>query len=943
MTSPHNPDRLVRTQHRRRRYTLLVWTLALALLAAALSLGIHLSWLPPSLVIGHWSLVISSALALTAWFIRARRLGENHVARDLDAEWRLQARVESAAELAADPSALAAAQRADAAQRLAGRRLPRALAWHAGQLTLILALLFFLVESTVFTIRIFAKPPAPPPPPEDISASIEWRSPESELKASSIEEIPLAASASTRTGFRAVSLEISVNGEPRLSLPLDAATLQPLAKPGVHDVKLPLYLDEVAAAEFDMVSYHLRADRLTREPAPVVTSPLQFIQIRPAREEVRHLKLPGGTPGMDDIGKLAAMAGALKTAQLALLKQNFLLAHAPLAKTEKAWTDANTTVAADQKLLAEKASEVRAFAIAKALPALVVDNLAQVIPLMEEASALIAETRNEPAVRPQGRSLALVTEIEKLIEKIILEIQGAAGSPPEPTLANPDPFKDGQRYKMPPRKDTAAGKLEQLAKDQTEQADKTEPSPSSGDVGRELAPAPTPPPSAAQQAELARRAAELAKNQKLGEAARKAAEQAARDAADAARQLTQGDVSAARAPAQAAAQTLRDAAAAQEKTGREAARAALEAARRALNDAAREPDPAARAEKLQAVARQLHEAALAQQESGSAEAARQLQAAALEASKAAEAARKGTDSGPQPGDQPGDKAGARPGNVSPSDQPGERPGDQPGERPGPAPGQAPGDTPGGKKPGNQPGVRPGDQPSGATTRIDPQGDQIMTVRLPGAGTEQSEGRGQGPGQQPGGSDPGETPSSQPGNGPGTALRLTPAEQAAHAAATAQVALSDRSEAAARATRQLQRGTGEGTSPGSGPGHGNGSGPGESASGSGHRATGEMRATELILGAQLAHAVVNNPESARHAGTIYNALNRTRDFHNVVMTPEVLAAVDHLRLLLAAAISDDKRDETIRRFNPEDLDPAYRDAIETYFERLSREATAKPRP
>lgn len=933
MTPSHNPARLVRTQHRRRRYTLLVWTLAAASLAVGFAGAERLGWFRHGFAVGL-PFACAALVPLGFWFVRARRLDENHVARDLDAEWRLQARIEAAAELAGDRSALAAAQRADAARRLDGRRLPRAFFWHAGQLALIAALLVLLVESTVFTIRIFEKPPAPPPPPEDISASIVWRSPESEIKATSIEEVALAASADTRTGFRSVSLEVSVNGEPRLSLPLDAETLKTLAKPGSHSVKLPLYLDETSAAEFDIVAYHLRADRKTRQPAPAVTSPLQFIQIRPAREEVERIKaMPGG--GKDKLGELAAIIGSLKAAQLALLKQNFLLAHAPVAKTEKAWTDANTTVAADQKLLAGKAAEARAFAIAEELDPLIVDHLSQVIPIMEEASGLISETSNEPAARPQGRALGLITALEKLIRKIILETQGAAaGGKPPPK--NPDPFKDEQRYKLPPRKDTAAGQLEQLAKDQTDQAAKTDPSPSSGDKKPQ-------PPSAADQAELARRAEELAKNQKLGEAAQKAAAQAARDAAAAAAQLKQGDVTAARAPSQAAAQTLRDAAAAQEKAGRDAARAALEAARRALNEAAREPDAAARAEKLDAVARQLHEAAVEQQQSGSAEAARQLEAAARETAKAAEAARKGSDSGPQPGDQAGDKpgnnAGTLPGNVSPSEQPGDKPGARPGDQPGSLPGQKPGDQ-----------VTP-----------DPDGKLTATVKLPGAGTESGEGPGTEPGKEPGAG-----PAAQPdphgtapdprgqgrgpgqGSGPGTAPRLAPADSAAQSAAAAQVALSDRTEAAGRAARQLQRGSGEGSvpaegpgeKPGSGPGQGAGSGPGAGTSAAGYRINPELRANELILGAQLANAVVNTAESAYHANTIVNALRRTNDFHNVVMTPEVRAAVDHLRLLLAAAVSDDRRDETVRRFNPEDLDPAYREAIESYFERLSREATRK---
>ncbi|MFA6288994.1 MAG: hypothetical protein WC661_16555 [Opitutaceae bacterium] len=947
MPSPHNPDHLVRTQQRRRRHTTLVWALAFAVLAAALAFAEHLAWLPPTLVIGHWSLIISSALALTIWLIRARRIDAGAVARDLDSQWSLQARLEAAAELSGNPSAFAAAQRADAAAKLAGHRVPRALAWHAGQFVLIVALLLFLTESGIFGFRILFKPPAPPPPPADISASIEWRSPASELKATAIEEIPLVAAADSHTGFRAMSLEISINGEPRLSRPLDTATLAALAKPGPHPVKLPLYLDETGAVEFDMVSYHLRADRIPPQvsglksppsPLPAITSPLQFIQIRPAREDVRIIKPPPGGGGK--IGELAAIIGALKAAQLSLLKQNFLLAHAQIPKTDKAWTEANTTVATDQKTLAAKTGEARAFAIAAELDTLIVDILTQVIPIMEEASKLITSTQNEPAARPQGKALGLITEIEKLIQKVLLDpdAKSAGGKPPPP---NPDPFKDDQRYKLPPRKDTAAGQLEQLAQDQTEQAKKTEPtSPTPNVAGSASDPTPKPP-SAEDQAELARRAAELAKNQQLSDAAQKAAAQAARDAAAAANQLKQGDVSAARAPAQAAAQTLRDAAAAQEKAGRDAARAQLEAARRALDAAAREPDAAARAAKLDAIAAELQAAARAQQESGSAEAARQLQAAARETAKAAEAARKGTDA---PGDQSGNEPGDKPGNVNPGTEPGKTPGDQPEDTPSAKPGDQPGQTaaadpngdlqmtvslPGaGKEPGNEPGSGQGKEP-GQNSSQKPDKD--------GTGQGQGEGKGEGPGKEPGdkpGSDKGsgqgegQGEGSGPGSGSGSIPRLVPTDRAGQTAANAQAALSDRTETINRAVRQLERGSGAGS----------GSTVAGSASDPTRSPVPNARATDLVLGAQLAQAVLATSEAAKLANTIVNRLRREPSgAANVVMPADLRGAADRLRLLLAAALNDDRRDETVRRFNPEDIDPAYREAVEAYFERLSREA------
>jgi len=905
------PDHLVRTQQRRRRHTTLVWALAFAVIAVVLAGMDHLGWFKSGVLAGLASAAVASVLIIR-WIIRARRIDTGAVARDLDNQWSLQARLEAASELSNNPSAFAAAQRADAATKLAGHRPPRAFAWHAGQFVLIVALLLFLAESGIFGFRILFKPPAPPPPPADISASIEWRSPESELKATAIEEISLVAAADSHTGFRAMSLEISVNGEPRLSRPLDAATLAALAKPGQHPVKLPLYLDETGAVEFDMVAYHLRADRIPPQvsglksppsPLPAITSPLQFVQIRPAREDVEIIKPPPGKGGK--LGELAAIVGALKAAQLTLLKQNFLLAHAQIDKTGKAWTEANTTVATDQKALAGKVAEAREFAIAAELPALVVDNFTQVIPIMEEASKLISETQNEPAARPQGKALGLITEIEKIIRKIIIDSNAkSAGGKPPPT--NPDPFKDAQRYKLPPRKSTAAGQLEQLAQDQTEQAKKTEPADPS--TSPSSSPADTKPPYADEQAELARRAEELAKNQQLSDAAQKAAAQAARDAAAAANQLKQGDVSAARAPAQAAAQTLREAAAAQEKAGREAARAQLEAARRALDDAAREPDAAARAAKLDPIAADLQAAARAQQESGSAEAARQLQAAALEAAKAAEAARKGTDApadkpGTQPGDQPGSKPGDQPVNTAVANPNGDR------QMTAPLPGA-------GKDPGKEPGSGQGKEPGQESGR-QPDKD--------GAGQTPGQGQGESPGKEPGdkpdsGKGSGQGEGQGQGSGSGSIPSLVPADRAGQTAANAQAALSDRTETINRAVRQLGRGSG--------------SGPGQGAS------TPESNAhtTDLILGAQLAQAVLSTPEAAKLANTIVNRIRREpQGGANVVMPADLVAAADRLRLLLAAALSDDRRDETVRRFNPEDIDPAYREAVEAYFERLSREA------
>lgn len=790
------PDHVLRQHHRRRRNTLLVWAFALALLATILFLAAHLTWLPQSvpLDIGYWVLVISSALALTTWFVRARRLTREAIARRLDAEWKLSSRLESSQEVANVPGAFASALRADAARHVIARKAPFAPWWHGGLLLLVLALLIGVFESGILVWRFFGPTPAiAQPAPADISASIDWRTPDSEIKATAIEEIPLAAHATTVTGFRQVTLEISINGRVLPSRFLDTDSLQRLAQPGTHAIQLPLYLDELEAEPFDIVAYHLRANRITSEPAPAVTSPLQFVQIRPVRDDAGVMKTNAANlpPGARPINQVSNLIGALKAAQLALLKQNFLLAHAPIAKTDSTWTTENTRVATDQASFADKVIEVRAFAIKEALPTLVVDNLGQVEPLARDASALIAKTENEAATPLQGRSLALIIELEKLVRKILVQAGGK-------TAKNPDPFKDDQKFRLPPRKDTPAGRLEALAEKQDEQTDEnaTCPNGSSAQQG-----------AATKQAELAKELEELAGAQKLDRSAQEKTERAARDAKQAAEQLKKADSAAARSPSTAAAESLKQGSAAQEKAGRETALAQLDAARRALNESAPLPDPAARAARLAEVARQLGADARAQQETGSAEAARHLQAAALSAQKAAEAAAKDRDQ--KPVGQPGDATGQ--------------------------------------------------------------------------GKDEGQGAGNTAGQSP---------------------TASPFENATGTAAQAEAALAGHRASVERALRQLE------AAPGS-------------------------RSGSLQLGSQLADALLHTPTSARLRRQIEGSLRPSDATGGTLSPAEFTNAVDQLRVMLQASLNSAGRDEIVRRYNPDEVPPDYRDAVDRYFEQLSR--------
>jgi hypothetical protein len=804
-------DRFLRRAHRRERFGPLLWALALAALATAVGLAPRLDWLPESigLEIAHLLLVLASALVLILWFRRARRLRADELARRLDSRLSLSSRLESSAELATDPSALAAAQRADAAQHLATRPAPPATAWFAALATLALALLLLLSQLSILGYRSLRTAPETTLPaalPPDISATLIWQTPESEIKATAIEEIPLSALAATKTGLRSLTLEISVNGSPRLSLPLAPDALAKLSAAGDHRIELDLYLDEVGVQEFDLVSYHLRAERDTPAPAPVVASALQFIQIRPAREDA--LRVTGG-PGASCVPLLIA----LKTAQLDLLKQNFILAHTSLDRAETLWREENTRVSEEQALLATRTAELRDLAIAEGMPPLLVDNLGLAMPLMLAASSQIKATQNEPAATPQGQALSLLVAAEKLLRKVVVE--GGGRGTPRSTPPIADRFKDKQEFKLPPRDQTPAGQLESLAQAQAQAA---------AEPGKDPL---------AEQAALADLLSKLAAAQTLDPAAQAKTAQAARDAADAAQQLAAGDAEAARAPATASAQALREAAAAQEAAGLAAARAELEKIRREINAAENLPDPAERAAALAAAAENLRAEAAQQQQTGSAAAAKELAAAAQKTAKAAAAG-----------------AGAALAKAAPKPSPGNAKSEPPAEG-------------------------------------------------------QREGEGPGSGPKP----PGSTPSPSPGSSPSSA----PAA-ASRAAAEAQAAITPRDQALARAARQLNRAASPDT-------------PAPTAR------------AELQLGADFASVLLADP-TAEEIIRILRDNTRRDDLpagDDGVIPENLREPVARLVALLEAARLGDERDEQVRRFNPDDFDPAYRPAIEAYFEKLSRDA------
>jgi chromosome segregation protein len=151
-----------------------------------------------------------------------------------------------------------------------------------------------------------------------------------------------------------------------------------------------------------------------------------------------------------------------------------------------------------------------------------------------------------------------------------------------------------------------------------------------------------------------------------------------------------------------------------------------------------------------------------------------------------------------------------------------------------------------------------------------------------------------------------------------------AREVADAAAHAQVLLTPHAAAVSRAVRQLQR-TSEPLRGGSGAG----SAPGADA------ATLELASQEAAWIASDGATIALAQELAARAGRLQSgdATDSARR--------DASAAAEKLAAALERGRDDDQREAVARSFNPADVDPQYREAVEAYFERLSREARRGP--
>jgi len=457
-TTPPPPPVILRTNHRwlHWRGALIAANIGCALTLLLVVLAAKWLATTPLLTGEIWAAGLALTAIASVIALRYAPATIADTARKLDERYAAKNRLEAVALLEESKSPLAQAQREETAAHLQRKAPPQSTAILSWLVALLLVLLVVhLITALTWYLPAWhaaaPKPATPPPAKQTPKASIRWVSPEAETKANPVEEVPTVAVADSTSGLRNLTLEISLNGTPKQSTPIPA---EPYDKPGQHKIKVSLYLDELDAQPFDVVSYYLRGQRISDEKLPDTASAIQFIQVRPFRDDIYQ------APGHASKGY--ALLIRLKLAQLRAIKENFILVHTDLPPDNPVRSAENTRVGTDQTKLAAKTNEVVQAFIDEGVSTKIIDLLQQAVPYMDDAGKKILAVKNADALPPQQKALDLIIQVEKFVIKAIGPVS------PGPTSSNPDdPFKEKQKHEMTKRMDAAAGHMEALAKFQS--------------------------------------------------------------------------------------------------------------------------------------------------------------------------------------------------------------------------------------------------------------------------------------------------------------------------------------------------------------------------------------------------------------------------------------------------------------------------------------------
>ena len=567
------PLQLLQRYHRRALWCPAIW-IAGATLAIDQVLG--LGDVDPGVRLVF--LAIGGAAALVSrWAVR-RPLAAT--ARWLDRRIGAQNRFEALAQCRdrADAMSLALADEAAAFART--KKLPWSVTWLGAVVALVGVCVFVLVRGELpipNRTRSADSTPAVTVPPDQVAnateptqppdlapptAELTWITPEPDTRVPIGEDLGLGLEANSGTGLREFVLYVRINDGPWQAL---AQTIS--LGSGLQQADLALPLTALAPQPYDLVGYHVRAQRVRPAdlPAdvqwPTVVAPLQFVRLEPEGDA-----LAIGGAADDELEAAARALARVRREQGVVVRDVFALQHELIARGSAAWTRHAAEALARQESVLESLASIER-------PSLMPPDAAHAwdaaVRMATNAAASLRAADVSMADLHAIRALMELGRAESLVEEAAREARArsaeVAGDAPKP----------GSAFDLDPRESTPAGRLERMAVAQATLAGQL--------AARETNAADAFGP----QDKLARDIEQLAVEGGLPAEVLGMLGQAADPAREAAAQLNEGDLVAAIEPATRASQVLADAVAQMNAVGQElAAEELLHAQQRFIRAAA---------------------------------------------------------------------------------------------------------------------------------------------------------------------------------------------------------------------------------------------------------------------------------------------------------------------------------------------------------------------
>ncbi len=349
-------------------------------------------------------------------------------------------------------------------------------------------------------------------PKEPFIATLEVSDPGKDEWATKIEALPVSVIGKAPHGIKNLALNVSVNGEPPRRFAMDQETLKEVEGEATGS----LFLDELELKDFDVVSYNVVGEAPRGDEAPVqVSSDLYFVQIRPFKKDTGICRSNCSKTAYQWIDVLLWLVEAqrVETHDTWVLGKGVQEASAGDANRM-----AGRLVYETQKNIAEQASHPNAFAgenIKGKAPPEISTALNKAREEMDLAMPLLKKKDWAAAIPHQHKAFSILAELLQHAQYSIKNPPPGAKPPAADAKEQPDTLKDRQTFRLAELQ-ALANKQEEINK-ANEQAAKQTPSAESEAKKQELA---------RQQRDLAKAAEAARKASETGQKAQQALDEA---------------------------------------------------------------------------------------------------------------------------------------------------------------------------------------------------------------------------------------------------------------------------------------------------------------------------------------------------------------------------------------------------------------------------------